>query len=448
MVETQDRLDTSLKFGWGVGSLGTATILGVQSILLLFFMTSILGISPVVAGTLLFGSKIVDAVLAPIIGARSDRTAGPMGRRRPFLLAGAIISALAVVAIFNAPVGNALLVPWTAGSLVVLALGYSLFNVPYIAMPAEMTTSPLERTSLMSWRIGFVAFAGLLGGFAPLLAKTAGGGRVGYGLMGLVLAALVLGAMLTAFFAARAARGNPASIGGGGGTFSRFAVVFGNQPFMLLITAKILQLIGLASISASLLFLVKYVIGGSEGLIAAYASASGLASIASMPLWVRLGKRYSKRGLFMAACLGFAMVTLTWLLAGPQETAVTLAMRGSLAGVFSGGLLLMGQSILPDTIDYDCRRSGERREGVYAGAYSFVEKASMALGPLLVGVILQSFGFVPSRGAASVPQTAQALQGIVIGAAVMPAILYALSVIPLLRYNLDTPAEPKPVFAE
>ena len=77
-----------------------------------------------------------------------------------------------------------------------------------------------------------------------------------------------------------------------------------------------------------------------------------------------------------------------------------------------------------------------RREGVYAGAYSFVEKGSMAFGPLLVGLILQAFGFQPSVGGAEVGQTEDALRGIYIGAALLPAALYALSTVPLFFYDL------------
>lgn len=435
-----DHLPTSLKVGWGVGSVGTVSVLNVQSLLLLFFLTSVLGIAPATAGGLLFGSKLVDAVLAPIVGARSDRTTSPIGRRRPFMLAGAFVSALAVFAIFLTPVEGGAQLIWVGGGLALLALGYSLFNVAYIAMPAEMTDSSTERTSIMSWRIAFVSVGGLLTSFAPLVAAKAGGGRAGYATMGTILAILILLAMLTAVASSARARGGQPSTSTQG-TFARFGVIFSNQPFMLLIAAKILQLVGLASISASVLFLVKYVIGGSEGLVAAFGVTSGVVSIASMPLWVWASKRLGKRNTFIIACLGFATVTLTWLAAGPGENAITLALRGGCGGLFSGGLLLMGQSILPDTIAYDCERSAERREGVYAGAYSFVEKASMALGPLLIGLILQAFGFVPSRGAAA-GQTAEALHGIIIGAAVMPTLLYGFSIVPLLFYTLDDGRRP------
>lgn len=440
-----DRLPLALKAGWGLGSVGTVTVLNTNALLLLFFMTAVLGIAPALAGTLLFAAKLVDALLAPALGTVSDRTRSRWGRRRPYLVAGAVVCALAVAALFNPPAGQG--AGWMLAWLLVLAAGYTLFNVPYLAMPAEMTGSPAERTAIMSWRVAFLSIGGLVTGFAPQLAKSLGGGREGYGATGLAVAAVVFAAMLAAALSTgRARRLDPGPAAAERAGLGRFAVVLGNRPFLLLIAAKVLQLVGLASLTASVLFLFKAVLGQDEKLVGFYVLASTVASVASMPVWVALGRRFEKKTLYIAGCTGFALLTASWLLAGAGEPPALILGRGLLAGVFSGGLLLMGQSILPDTIDWDCRRSGVRREGVYAGAYSFVEKSSMAFGPLLVGLILQAFGFDAKAGV----QSEAALRGVYLGAAVLPAALYALSTIPLFFYDLtagklrDAPAAPVP----
>ncbi|OYU13975.1 MAG: hypothetical protein CFE37_13405 [Alphaproteobacteria bacterium PA4] len=446
MGTSNHQLSMGLKAAWGAGSIGTVTVLTINSLLLLFFMTSVLGLAPALAGSLLFGAKLIDAVAAPILGSISDGWQGRMGRRAPFLLAGAFVSALGVALVFNPPAAfDAMLPVWILGSLIVIALGYTLFNVPYMAMPAEMTDLPTERTSIMSWRIAFVSIGGLITGLAPQTATKLGGGRVGFGGVGLILAGVVLAAMLSAFLAARRTRqvaGGAQAVG-----LKRFAVVFQNKPFMLIIYAKIFQLVGLASLTASILFLMKNVLEQPESTVGLYVTCSTIATIAFMPVWVRLGRRFSKRNLYIAACLLFTCLTSSWLLAGAGEPLPLILLRGFCSGIFSGGLLLMGQSLLPDAIDADCQRSGVRREGVYAGAYSFVEKASMALGPLLIGLILQYFHFQPSLGK-SVPQPAEALTGIYIGVAVLPGLLYALSVIPLLLFRLDPVPAATPVPAE
>jgi GPH family glycoside/pentoside/hexuronide:cation symporter len=88
-----------------------------------------------------------------------------------------------------------------------------------------------------------------------------------------------------------------------------------------------------------------------------------------------------------------------------------------------------------------------RREGVYAGAYSFVEKLASAMGPLIIGSILQIFKFQPKldRG---MDQPADAIMGIFFGAAVLPPLLFALSVIPLLFFKLEPAPPAAPAAAE
>ncbi|MEY3269761.1 MAG: hypothetical protein RL480_2521 [Pseudomonadota bacterium] len=435
MTISDTRVSTGIKAAWGIGSVGTVTVLTINSLLLLFFMTSVLGLAPALAGSLLFGAKLIDAIAAPVLGGVSDSWKGAMGRRAPFLLAGAFVSGLGVAMVFNPPAAFDTMLPvWIMMSLIVIALGYTLFNVPYMAMPAEMTDMPAERTSIMSWRITFVSIGGLITGMVPQLVTRLGGGRTGYGIVGFILAGVVIAAMLSTFAAARRTR--QVTGGAQAGGFKRYQVVLQNRPFMLIIAAKVCQLVGLASLTASILFLMKNVLLQPESTVGLYVTAATIATISTMPVWVWLGKRFSKRNLYMAACLLFACLTSSWLLAGANEPLPLILLRGFCSGTFSGGLLLMGQSLLPDAIDADCKRSGIRREGVYAGAYSFVEKASMAFGPLLIGLILQAFHFKPSLGKA-VAQPAEALTGIYIGVAIVPALLYAISVIPLLYFRLD-----------
>ncbi len=430
-----DRIPLGLRLGWATGSIGTVVILSTTSILLLFFMTSVLGMAPAHAGALRFGAKLFDAVIAPMMGRISDSAATRWGRRRPFLFAAGFVAAVAFLILFMPPALEGLaLSAWMVSGLLVLALGYTLFNVPYLAMPAEMTASPQERTALLSFRVAFVAIGGALVGFAPKMAASLGGDRPAWAITGAALGALVLATMLIAFAASARARATPAPPGG---DRESLLVVLANRPFMLLLVAKTFQLVGLAAMQASILFFIVQVLGASEGVVGVYVTITTVAMLASMPLWVRLGRAHAKRTLFIAACLGYALLKLSFLLAVPGEPALLIHLRGAIGGLLTGGVLLMGQSILPDAIDWDCRRSGVRREGLYAGAYSLVEKSSMALGPLLVGLILSGFGFDPQAARAGVTQSAAAVTGVYLGASVLPALLYALSAVPLLFYRID-----------
>jgi len=415
---------TTLKAGWGFGSVGTQVVLFSQSALLLYFFSAVLGLQPGVAGALLFAGKLFDAAMAPLFGAWSDRARTPLGRRRPFLLAGALLSAAGLALVFNPP-SSAL--PVLFGALVLISLGYSAFNIPYLAMSAEMTDSPVERTSFMSWRIAFVGVGTILAtSVLPLVARSGGGGVDGYSRAGLVAAALVLLAMGVTFLATRSARATK-SRGEHYSLATMFAAVAGNRAFAWLLGAKLLQLVGLAASAASMLYFVRAVLGGDERTFALLGAVSNGVSIVSMPLWTAIGRRWGKVALYALSVAGFAAVGFTWLLADASTPTASIVLRAACSGVFVGGMLLMGQALIPDVIALDHARTGLRREGAFAGAYSFVEKASSAIGPMIVGTLFQVLGF--ARPGDSAPGDVQAVY---LAAAVVPPAAYLLSAGPVL----------------
>ena len=156
----------------------------------------------------------------------------------------------------------------------------------------------------------------------------------------------------------------------------------------------------------------------------------------SVPIWARIAAKREKRGLYIAGNIGYAIVVLSWLLAVPGEPLAMIALRAAAIGPFIACLLLMGQSMLPDTIEYDRKRSGIGREGVYAAVYNFVEKGSSAAGPFVVGWILQFVGF-HAQAAVGATQTPEAIRGVYLAMAVIPGALYLFSIIPLLFYKLS-----------
>ena len=434
---TISALPMSLKIGWAAGSAGTVTLLYLINMLLLVFMTDQLGVEPAVAGSVIFFTRIYDMISDPIVGLLSDRTKSPWGRRRPWLAAGTVLSAISCILIFSAPQVDSMgqIIGYVALSLVVYFTGYTMFNVPYLAMPAEMTSHYKERTSLVSYRIFFVSIAGLLGtSLPPVLLDAFGGDRASYAGMSYVIAAIVFTLMgVTVLATARAP--STSQLDTEFPIKEAFRTALRNRPFFLLISVKLLQLFGMASTTATVFYFIPKILDRGFMGITLFGIVMSVSTIASLPVWVKLAGAIAKQKVYALSVVIYIVFTLTWLLAGPQESDLIFYGRIIGLGVASGGFLLMGQSLLPDTIEYDFHLSGQRREGVFSSASSFVEKTSFTFAPLVVGILLSAMGYHESTGEV-VQQSESAVRAVYIAVSVIPSIAMAVSIPLLLTYDL------------
>jgi GPH family glycoside/pentoside/hexuronide:cation symporter len=425
-----------VSLGWGVGTLGASLLLNGFAIIAPFFLTTVLGAAPATAAFVLFLAKLWDIFSNPLMGAVSDATRSPWGRRRPYLVLGGIIAGLAYLGLFSAgltSVGQSL---WLVGLFVVLVgTGYTIFNVPYMAMPAEMMDDYAARTRLFSYRVFFIGVGTLVGGSAgQKLAELAGGGARGYAIMGACVGLGILVFMGAAAFGTAGARFTQR-------TAARASIArqlhsgLSNKPFVALLGVKFLQLFGLFTGTAMSLFIIRFVIGqrnpGNWLLIGGLASLAG--QLGTMTLWLALARRLEKQRTYILATALISINALTWLLAGPAEALGFYCLRMLVNGVAASGLLLMGQSMLADVTEYDFRRTGLRREGVFSGLYSFVEKGASALAPSVLLVVYAACGF-QSRAPV---QTSAAVEGIRYAAAFLPCLYFGLSIPLLFLYRLD-----------
>jgi glycoside/pentoside/hexuronide:cation symporter, GPH family len=430
-------------FGWSIGTVGPVTLLYVVNYSFMFFMTDLLGVTAALAGALIFAVRIYDIFADPTMGMVSDRTASRMGRRRPWLLAGGFLATTGCIALFTVPAvitagGNTVIGAWILCALLLYFTGYTMFNVPYMAMPAEMTENYHQRTRLMSARVFFVAVSGLLGvSIAPLLIEHFGKTRAAYSWTAALLGAVSLAAMLGCVAGtanARATHRTPQRVP----LPEQLRLALSNKPFTQLILAKLLLLLAMSSTTTSMFYFATHVLHRELTTVAQFGLFQTTGMLLSLPLWMILAKRFSKHHLFMACCAANAVILLSWLLATPSEPTVILLLRSLLIGCAAGGALLMGQALLPDTMEYDFLRSGLRREGAYSGVYSMVEKAGFALGPLIIGFLLSGAGYAGAYGAGGNAAQAGGSTSLAVymGIAIVPAIASALALLALRGYGL------------
>ena len=137
------------------------------------------------------------------MGSLSDRTSSRWGRRRPYLLIGALACAASMILLFADPFGLARQFPvsYVLITLCGYAIAYTAFSVPYIVMSYEITSDRRQRTTLMSFRVYATSVGGLVAqALAPWIITRAGGGMAGFAVMAWILAAIILIVCLLSFF--------------------------------------------------------------------------------------------------------------------------------------------------------------------------------------------------------------------------------------------------------
>lgn len=431
--------------GYALGSVGTGGFGTLPGLVLAYYLTDELGVAAGLASVVVTVPKVWDVVVDPFIGARSDRAHARTGTRRPFLLAGALSLPVAFVALFAVPgpLTGPAAAAWVGLAFVAATTAFSLFQVPYIALPAEMAPTYAARTRLVAPRIAVLAVAILVfGAGGPLVRDLAGGDRAGYLVMAVVCAGLIGLGLLAAW--SDAPRGGAAPITPaaptGRPTRRGEALAWGvaalrELPALrVLLAAFVLQALGIGAMLAGAQYVATYVLGSQSAVTVLFAALVAPAVLV-MPLCRRLADRVGKHRAYRAATVLFAlaalaMVPLAWA-PGPWVHVPV-----AVAGVAYAGLQVFPLAMLPDVAAVDARERGADRAGVVSGVWTAGETAGLALGPTLLLLLLAATGFVSRTGGEVAVQPPSAVVGVALAFSALPGVLVLASLVPLRAYPL------------
>ena len=432
-----ERLPRGVRFGYGSGSVATGAFGTVPGLMLLPYLTDSLGIAALAAGFIVFAPKAWDVVLNPIAGRISDRTVDPRGPRRPWLLRAGTGLAIGFALLFAAPeMGQYAEAAWVLVLFVACATAYAFFQVPYVSMPAEITDSYDERTRLMTWRVAILAFTIMLAGATAPAIRDAVGGRAGYRVMGLAMAAIILLGVVSAYLGTRRAPVT-APHPGAGTLRDQLRIVATADDFRHLLTTFVVQALATGCMLAGVDYLASDVLGRDGATTILFVCFVGPALVLT-PAWSALGTRIGKKRGYTASSVVLAVGAL--LAATAQSAPVALVYAAVvLVGVGYAGCQVFPMAMLPDAASVDARRTGSSRVGVYTGVWTAGETLGLALGPGVFALVLALGGYRSSTGG-DVTQPDSALTAITLGFSVLPAALIILSLLWLRRYSLDAGA--------
>lgn len=394
MSDADQRLSRATVAGYALGSLGSGVYSTVPTVLLLYFCTEMLRIHPAAAAMIVFLPKAWALLWDPIVGAWSDRTRSRHGRRAPFIAAGAVGIALSFPLLFNVPaLGPAVTVVYVMAMYFAMATMYSVFAVPYTAVPAEIGTA-VERERLLLWRMVCSMTGVLIGaGIAPHLVELAGGGRQGYSVMSLIVAATCGLAMCAAYLSVRRLIDARSAVHDTTPLVSRVRRVMANGEYARLWIAYLLATSGVAVFMSMVPYFVTYLMRRPEGDAGTTLLVLLTGTICALPLWGWALKRWDGwRALLGAVCLYLGISATFGLLPDGLGLTATLPVF-FLLGVPFAGLQLLPFALLAHLTHAESA-AGARDEGLYTGMWTAGEKMALALGPAAVGLGLAWSGYV------------------------------------------------------
>ncbi len=429
-----------VQIGYGIGQIAGQVFRDLPSLLLMFYMTTVLGIRPDVAGAVIFVPKLIVGLTADMsVGILSDRLRNRVARRW-WLLAGVLLSPVAMILLFHVPDGDetAKLIH-IGGAFSLYMAVFASFSVPYLSLAGELTTNAAERNHIMAWRLVFTAVGVLVAGaLAPAVVTAYGGGQSAYEMMSIVMAVICPIALLVAFFATRnraaemAPRETLADTLATRLTPGEALTKIFRSRFTPLLGVNLMQLTGAGMGYAALLYFLTYNMGRTDAfqIIGGIVLAACAGIVVAQPFWVKLSARVGKKRGYILATLLYAGTYVVWGF-GAEWGAGAAYILSFIAALGNSGWAMLGFSMMSDVAaeDKECA-------GLYSAAWIACDKIAFALGgTLLVGLILSAYGFDSTKAVQGLPQVDSALTGIVMAFAVVPVTLNLIAAGIMARFS-------------
>jgi glycoside/pentoside/hexuronide:cation symporter, GPH family len=398
------------------------------------FYTDVVGIDIAVAGALLFGVRLFDAVTDPLMGTLSDRTRSRFGRRRPYMMVGSLLVAIALIFLFNPPETSIIWSTiWFAFWVYALFLFWTLVTVPYESLGPEITYDYDARTALFAWRDGFLIAGTLAAAASPALVQAifqtgedAAGQRSQFFWISVIYAPLVVGMCWWCVRVISERDRVPSDSTAVG--WRDLKTVFYNRPFMILLAAYTISAIGSNLPATLILYYVQYVLGSNQADL--FLLLYFTTGILLLPVWVRLAHRFGRKETWIASMAVNTGAFIGVFFLGPGDTAA-YAVLVVISGIGFGATLALPSAIQADVIDYDELKTGRRREGQYIGLWSIAKKMAAAVGVGLGLAVLGAVGYTPNA-----VQTESVRLTLRILYALVPSVCNLLAIVIALYYPI------------
>ena len=354
------------------------------------------GMEAATVSAVLLLARLADVFIDPAIGALSDRINTPIGRRRPWIATGALLTALGVHHVFAPPAhpSGLYLLAWIA----VLYLGWSMVTIPYLAWGGGLSSNYQTRSVITGAR----EICGMLGIVTASVIPALYPGTLAAPMR--AMATLITLLRPACALRLRLAVPDP-KLPPNRPTAGAWRLLWRNRPFRLLMGASLLGGIGTAVNATLVIFYLQQMnLGDHKELLLVYL----LSAMLGIPLWVWLAARIGKhRALCYATFWGCAWFALMPFIQPGAYWSILII--NIMAGSTIGASPTLGASMAADVIDWDALRAKQDRSALFFSLWSMATKFTSALGILALPLVVL-LGFHPQG--ANTPQARFALTAV------------------------------------
>ena len=405
------------KFYYGIGYLGYSTISSTLSNFIMFFGTSVLGISGTLIGIAVSISVLWDALSDPIVGYYSDNLNSALGKRHPFMLIG-VLGMCAVnllVWLVPATAPESVKFIWILLSLLAIQTFCTFFGTPHLALGLEMSKDPDEQTSIQCSRTIFQLIGMMLPTIFMFLFMPDGEGKQGqlfnegYVNIAYISSFLCLVFGLITFFGTlkrqiccirKQIKTKKESL------FSVFNDLFKmlkKRQYRIIILGYSISLIASSILTAAGMHMFTYCFHFNSQQISICMGILIISAVFAQFFWGNISKKIGKKTtLIRGLSIGVLSIVIIWGIFILRELLTTTVLFYLILpiifviGFGTGVLYSFPISIFADIMAKDEELRYNNKAGVYSGIMTLASKISNAISLVIIGVVLDIIKFSSS----------------------------------------------------
>ncbi len=433
-MEKREKLPFLTNIFYGMGDFGFSMNNSIITAFFSIFMVTVVGMPPGLVAIILFVGRSWDFVNDLMVGYISDRTRTRWGRRRPFLLFGAIPFGLSFILLWLSPnFGRTGLIIYYSLAYIVYEALATFVYMPYFALTPELTSDYDERTKLTSFRMMFNIVGSLTAYILPLLIVGNNWDQAtnrSVLMMAVVAGALAAVPIFGVFAGTREKEEYQKE------DMPRFwpalKAAFKNKPFMFGALMYLATWMAIVVIESNLQFFILHIIQRQSQNIIIMISIF-VTAIFALPIWNWVSKNWNKRMAYIIGVGFWAVVMMVLIMMTPETPFWLILIFCVMAGIGVSAGQVLPWAIIPDAIEWEEWHTGERNEGMFYSLVTLLGKIGMAIAQPMALLVLQLTNFQEGQGAVQPPS---ALLGIRLVVGPIPALLLVTGILIAAFYPL------------